>query len=248
MNETIKNHINPQSLLGFWCNTDGKLCGFNKRSKKSLKNLLPSEVCYIKHFLPQQWEEEFAAGPDAGIKNVIQNIVTSAMIDKNDRHFISRFLVMQKMARDPFNRKIMEIVTNNLMPHLSFNQQEWCNLNAIALNSKSQAPSLIKYYLDMRWKLLSFDVPCLVTNEAITTLENARLDDHDDKTIYFPITPQHCLLLYTMGKYDDSKPSAQYINNLIAGVPETNWIIFNDKFDPMSDIQLFENGQKVWPD
>jgi hypothetical protein len=247
MNKTKKNHINPQSLLKFWCNTNGRLVGFNKKSKKILPKLLPSSACFKKHFLPQQWEDAFAQGPDAQIKDVVNNIITSGTVSEGDKYFLSRFFVMQKGARDPFHRKIIENMTNKLMPHLPPDQQEWCNLNAIAMSMKKSAPSLIKYYLGMRWKLLSFDIPCLITNEAITTLENVHELDHNDKTIYFPITPQHCISLYTMEKYDYSQPSAKYINDLIARIPETNWIIFNDKFDPMPDIKLFENGVQIWP-
>ena len=162
-NETIKNHINPQSLLSFWCNKNGMLKAFNKISKKPL-DMTTDNVCFIKHFLPQPLEKEFANGPDAEIKSVVGQIVSSNTISDDNKMFISRFLTFQALRDPELDKRITKLMKEGSLPNdrnLLFYIKE--------TSLKNNIDKEIREFFDKTWYLLTFDKPCLVTNEAMIT-------------------------------------------------------------------------------
>lgn len=238
--KTIKNHINPQGLLGFWT-IDELLKCFNKCSGRIL-DMIPSAVCFEKNFLSQKLEDEFARWPDADIKREIDDILQTKNISNKNKFYIGRFLAYQKL-RDPFFNKVMEGIVDKFMKdamrilkksakELSFEIQYLALYN--------NAIDLIGYFVEKKWKLLDFNVPCLITNEAIYTpqLENGIYNDSYE--IYFPITPQYCIVISKEEiNHIPDIILANHINNLLANWPDSNWIIFNNSFNPMENISIF---------
>ena|ERR1700722_17843737 len=252
-NKTIKNHIEPQVLLKPW-EIDNKLECFNKKSKTILHNQLSKNVCFQNNYIPQKYEDYFSNTYEAKINIIINNIISNNTINEDDKYFLSDFLASQKALRDPFHKYIVNKTNQDI---ISTFPKEYQNIflesdianEACWLALKQSKNDLISIYNDKRWRLITFDIPCLITNESIISLDNVKHDNYDDIVIFFPITPKHCILIYTLQKYDgDINLTAKYINNCMANIPFTNSIIFNSSFNSMTDIILIENNKKYYYD
>ena len=234
MKETQKNHIAPKSFLSFWENSKNKLTGYNKCSKKYFKNTNATEVCFEKHLLHQYIENYFTNQFDGQIKPIINDIINDIIktkeINENAKRFFSKFLCKQHI-RNPFTIKIVNKIYNDYV-HTNIHEKDISNILY-----KANFDKLEEIYFNKKWNLLYFETPYLITNEAMFTYE---LNNHGFVT-YFPITPRCCITLRNDDFIDNnSEDTMFFINNVIANMPDTKYIIFVDSYDPMQHINLIE--------
>lgn len=221
MTLTKKNHINPQSLLEFW-EHNGKLNCFNKISGKTLANMTTENVCFEKHFLSQNLENEFSQIPDAFIGSTIKSIIKNGAISGREKNNIIIFLSYQWL-RDPFIRYVIKQSTDAVL--LKYIEDKIGLENLIYSSHKMVEGRIYNILHDKKWELLTFADRVLITNEAVCTPELIECSSGNVK--YFPITPQHCIILSTdnIKRYPTNEMSS-HINGIMERMPTTKWIIY----------------------
>ena len=212
MNQTKNNHINPQGLLRFW-KIDGWLRGYYVPKGKVIPKTTTEVVCNRWKFLPQTIEDFFAKTMDRSIPGTVRSILADGYISQGNKTNVLFFLLYQKM-RDPLTLQSVE----NMRQHFSIQRSVYDIIHGLLLDPNNKLEYLGK--------------SCLVTSEVITTPTMPGCTE-----IFFPITPQYCLLISankrTVPLNDDL---VNQINWLIGHAPGVEWIIFNKNYDPMPGI------------